>query len=303
MPLCTALPMLHESQQVRVCQVLSEIGWKAAAPALVALQSDAKASAGAREAAGVALRRMGVSATEAGPMWAMLAKECLVGGEGLVPHAADAVQVTWSYDPQHGLMPGTVPTAAYLDTMAQRFALKAMQANAQDAGAMATYLAAGLRLETAGIAGDGVAASTLVTLAGPAVGREVLSLGLSLQDLTVQRSAIRALGGMAGANGMVQGGSSNPLIACLDSASQRVRVEAALALAHAMPSTSFARCDTVVPVLAGGEELRPPRQDRLGRLPAGVVAHGRGFQDHLDAPDQIVGPEGLLQVRSEEHTS
>lgn len=265
LPLCTALPMLHESQQVRVCQVLSEIGWKAAAPALVALQGDAKASAGAREAAGVALRRMGVTATEAGPMWAMLAKECLVGGEGLVPHAADPVQVTWNYDPQHGLMPGTVPTAAYLDTMAQRFAVKAMQCNAQDGGAMATYLAAGLRLETAGVTTEGLAPSTLVTLAGPAVGREVLSLGLSLQDLAVQRSAIRMLGGMAGANALVQGGASNPLIACLDSASQRVRVEAALALAHAMPSTTFARCDTVVPVLAGA--LRS-----AGRPSAAVVA-------------------------------
>jgi len=48
LPLCTALPDMPPAQQVKVCQVLGEIGWKVSAPALNALASDVKADEGSR---------------------------------------------------------------------------------------------------------------------------------------------------------------------------------------------------------------------------------------------------------------
>ena len=253
MPLCAALPMLSGPQQIKVCGVLGDIGWKAAAPALVAVQASAESTPGAREAAGVVLRRMGVTATEPGPLWASLARACLTGGEGLLPYPSDAEQMTWSYRPDHGLMPKSVPTPAYLDVLAQHFAMNAMKLDSGDGAALATYLAAGLRLQSMGVdTGENfLAPADLVMVAGPSVAQQVLALAISIQDPGLQRGAIRTLASTGGASSLVQGGPSAPLVACLDSANQRVRVEAALAIARAMPTSSFARSDAVVPLLAG----------------------------------------------------
>ena len=253
MPLCAALPMLSGPQQIKVCGVLGDIGWKAAAPALVALQSSAEATPGAKEAAGVVLRRMGVTANDPGPLWASLARACLTGGEGLLPYPTDPDQMMWSYRPDHGLMPKSVPTPAYLDVLAQHFAVNAMKLDSNDGGALATYLGAGLRLQAMGVdTGESfLAPADLVMVAGPSVAQQVLALAISIQDPGLQRSAIRTLAATGGASSLVQGGPSAPLVACLDSANQRVRLEAALAIARAMPTSSFPRSDAVVPLLAG----------------------------------------------------
>ncbi len=262
LPLAAALPLVNESEQVRICQVLGEIGWKVAAPALVTLVENPKSYPGAREAARVVLQRMGVASSDAGALWAGLARECLVGGEGLVPHPADDHQLAWSFEPHGGMKPEIIPTAAYLNIMAKRFALRAMQLNPADGGALATFLAAGLRLEAAGLPVDGFTPSSLTLVAGPAVAREVLSLGLALQDAGLQRSAIQALAHCGGSEALLHGGDS-PILACLESSSQRVRVDAALALARAMPTASFRNSDAVVPVLAGAV--------RSGGRPSAVV--------------------------------
>ena len=253
MPLCAALPMLSGPQQVRVCGVLGDIGWKAAAPALVALQASPDSTPGAREAAGVVLRRMGVTATEPAPLWGSLARACLTGGEGLLPYPSDPDQIVWSYRPDHGLSPRTVPTPAYLDVMAQQFAMNAMRLDSGDGDALATCLAAGLRMQAMGLelGEQSFTPSDLVMVAGPSVAQQVLALAISIQDPGLQRGAIRILASTGGASSLVQGGPSAPLVACLDSANQRVRLEAALAIAHAMPTSSFARSDAVVPLLAG----------------------------------------------------
>jgi hypothetical protein len=267
MPLCVALPSLPGAQQAKICQVLGDIGWKAAAPALVALRAAPDAQPGAKEAAAVALRRMGVTATEPAPMWAALAKECLTGGEGLVPYPQDATQPLWSFDAHHGLMPTTVSTPAYLDVLARGFALRAMKVDSADGGALATYLAAGLRLEAmqVEVPGSRLTPSNLVMLAGPSVAQQVLALAIAIRDPGLQRSAIRTLSATGGAASLVQGGPSSPLVACLDSSSQRVRLEAALAIARANPTMSFARSDAVVPLLAGAVRSS-------GRPAAAVVA-------------------------------
>jgi hypothetical protein len=102
-------------------------------------------------------------------------------------------------------------------------------------------------------------------LAGPSVAQQVLGLAIAIQDPGLQRSAIRTLAATGGASSLVQGGPSAPLVACLDSSSQRVRLEAAVAIARANPSSTFARSDAVVPLLSGA--LRAS-----GRPAAAVVA-------------------------------
>jgi hypothetical protein len=286
LPLCIALPSLPPAQQTKVCQVLGDIGWKAAAPALVTLATDTKADASAKEAAGVALRRMGVTSNEPGPLWASLAKSCLTGGEGLVPYPQDPTQPLWRYSADHGLMPTTVQTPAYLDVLARGFAREAMKSDTNDGGALATYLAAGLRLEAmqVEVPGETISPSNLVMLAGPSVAQQVLGLAIAIQDPGLQRSAIRTLAATGGASSLVQGGPSAPLVACLDSSSQRVRLEAAVAIARANPTSTFARSDAVVPLLAGAMRAS-------GRPAAAVVAaqsedrsnfeqwlKGRGFE-------------------------
>lgn len=300
LPLCTALPDMPPAQQVKVCQVLGEIGWKVSAPALNALASDVKADEGSRDAATAALRRMGLTVSDPGPLWSNLARNCLTGGGVLLPYPQDPTQPLWRYDMHHGLMPTTVQTPAYLDVLAQAFAMKAMRADSANAAALATYLAAGLRLEAmqVEVAGAKIAPSNLVMLAGPSVAQQVLGVAVEIQDPGLQRQAIRALAATGGASSLVQGGPSAPLVACLDGSNQRVRLEAAIAIARANPSASFARSDAVVPLLAGA--LRS-----AGRPAAAVIAPqsedranfeqwlaARGFEVIASASDG----EGLAQA-------
>jgi hypothetical protein len=268
LPLCESLNGLPAGQQVRVIRVLGELGSKIAAPWIASVANAKGATSDVRQAASEAMSRMGVSSTDQNALWTSMARSFIVGAEGLLPYPAEMQQPTWRFDGDHGLMPKMVSTGVYCDIMAQRCALQAMNSDAGNGTALAVYLAAGLRLEaqeTATEVASPLSPSSLVQAAGPMVGRQVLGLGVEIGDAGLQLQAIRALSKTGGPTTLVSGSEQNPLIACLDSANRRVRVEAALAVARAMPSTSFPRADAVVPTLAA--TLREG-----GHLAAGVVA-------------------------------
>lgn len=268
LPLCEALSGLSAGQQVRAVRILGEIGSKTAAPWIASVAGAKGATTDVRQACTEAMARLGVSSTDLSALWTSMARNFIVGTDGLLPYPAEMQQPTWRFDADHGLMPKLVTTPVYCDIMAQRCALQAMSADAGNGTALAVYLAAGLRLESQATATEvpsPLAPSSLVQAAGPMVGRQVLGLGVEISDAGLQLQAIRALTDTGGPATLVSGSDQNPLITCLDSANRRVRVEAALALARAMPSTSFARADSVVPTLAA--TLREG-----GRLAAGVIA-------------------------------
>ena len=268
LPLCESLNGLPAGQQVRVIRVLGELGSKIAAPWIASVANAKGATSDVRQAASEAMSRMGVSSTDQNALWTSMARSFIVGAEGLLPYPAEMQQPTWRFDGDHGLMPKMVSTGVYCDIMAQRCALQAMNSDAGNGTALAVYLAAGLRLEaqeTATEVASPLSPSSLVQAAGPMVGRQVLGLGVEIGDAGLQLQAIRALSKTGGPTTLVSGSEQNPLIACLDSANRRVRVEAALAVARAMPSTSFPRANAVVPTLAA--TLREG-----GHLAAGVVA-------------------------------
>ncbi len=296
-PLCTALPQLPPGQQVRVCQVLADIGSKVAAPSLATLVAQAGVTQDVKEAATSALRRIGVAELDPAVLWTALARLSFVGGDGLLPYPEDPQQLIWSFDPSQGLMPTAVATIGYLDLMAQRYATHSMQMDSSGGAALSIYLAAGLRLQAMelGIGDDGgLTPSELTLAAGSTIAQQVLSLGIEIRDPGLQRSAIQALSMTAGTSLLTQGGERNPLVMCLDSGNRRVRAEAALALARAMPSASFSRSDAVVPILAGAL--------RAGGKPAAAIvsAHDedrRNFEAWLTAAGfEVLGSDASVSA-------
>ena len=285
-PLCDALPAIPASRQLVVCRMLGSIGNRTAAPWLASLAAASGSTPDVREAAREALRQLGVTASDPSPMWTSLAREYLVGGDGLLPYPSEAKQAMWSFDADHGLMPTVLPSEAYLDRMAQRCAVEAMKLDTQNGLALSVYLAAGLRLAgedpTKAEAGA-LSPAAMVMAAGPGVAQQVLTLAQEIRDPGLQISAIRVLGSTAGAAALA-GGGGGPLAAALESPNRLVRIEAALTWAAAMPTTSFRRCDSVVPVLASALRLggKPSaavlaEQDEDRRLLEGWLAQA-GFE-------------------------
>ncbi len=251
-PLCEALLQLPASRQLVVCRLLGSIGSRVAAPWLASLAAQPGVTSDVRSAAMDAMSRIGVGSVEPAPLWTSLARSYLVGGDGLLPYPSEAMQVLWNFDSDHGLMPRELPSDPYLDTMAQRCATQAMRLDDQDSLALSVYLAAGLRLAPEGTGSeDGeLSPQAMVMAAGPGVAQQVLSLAQEIRDPGLQLSAIRVLARTASAASLTASGESGPMNRALESSNRLVRLEAALTWASAMPSSSFGRCDSVVPILA-----------------------------------------------------
>jgi hypothetical protein len=264
-PLCDALPSLPSARQVTVCRMLGSIGNRLAAPWLASLAAAPSTTPDVRQAAQQALTQVGAASADPAPLWTSLARDYLVGGDGLLPYPSESRQAMWSFDPDHGLMPSVTGSDAYLDRMAQRCAVEAMKLDAQNSVALSVYLAAGLRLagDDPSRAPSGVLSpAALVMAAGPGVAQQVLALAQEIRDPGLQISAIRVLGSTAGASTLAVA-DGGPLAVALDSTNRLVRIEAALTWASAMPTTSFRRADSVVPVLAAAL--------RLGGRPSAAV--------------------------------
>ena len=264
-PLCDALPSLPPARQVTVCRMLGSIGNRLAAPWLASLAAAAGTTPDVRQAASQALTQVGAASGDPAPLWTALSREYLVGGDGLLPYPSESRQAMWSYDSDHGLMPSVTSSDAYLDRMAQRCAVEAMKLDAQNSVALSVFLAAGLRLagdDPAHADAGTLSPAALVMAAGPGVAQQVLTLAQEIRDPGLQVSAIRVLGSTAGASALAMA-DGGPLAVALDSTNRLVRIEAALTWAAAMPTTSFRRADSVVPVLASAL--------RLGGRPSAAV--------------------------------
>lgn len=259
MPLCAALPSLDPINQRKICDMLGEIGYPAAAPFLLELAQDTKTTADVRDAAERAFQRIGAKGTSVTAQFGELARRYFDGDESLVMYPREPLNNVWSFETFAGLVPTPVPTEVFTDVMSMLMSKRALRHDPANGRALALYVASDLRREnrlpsdrTDPIFGDSARSAAFFAMAaGPSVNQAVIGLGLDRGDTALIRDGIDALAQTAGPGTLLDPNAGRqPLLECLRYPERRVRYEAALAIANAHPTSTFPGDFSVVPILA-----------------------------------------------------
>ncbi len=266
-PLCVALGMTDEVTRKIIIDSLARIGYRQAAPYLAKVAEDSASSSEARAAARQAMSALGVSASQGlSQLFMELAEGYYKNIESLRADARRGTANVW-YLREGELRLVEVPTAIFNDIMAMRSCEEALSADAASSEAIAYWLAANFRreaklgLDVESDQPDALAAKDatrpdpyprsiyFARAAGPKYNHAVLALALADRDPGVALGAIAALAETAGEPSLVGGEAiKQPLVAALSFPSRQVRIKAALALGRALPKTSFAGSENVMPV-------------------------------------------------------
>ena len=314
LPLATALPHVDDRYQVIIINALADIGYPHAAAALVRVSRDEEATDVVGSAARRAIERLGWDDPEsinlAGlhvqmaedylrEMEHLRARPTLVDGQS---GETEDMQNVWAWDHHGGLVSQYVPTDLYWPVMAIREANEARLLSPRDSTALATFVAGNLRLENRLGERDVVlpvpdlerSPSFHATVNGPAVARDVLLMAIDQDDAAMARDALRALSLTGGASSLIGGSGREAITEALAYPDQRVRYDAALVVARAMPSKAFPGSARVIPllgsavyggagrqaiVIGGSPQARLAAASRLESLGYDVSAEG----DNWDA--------------------
>lgn len=295
LPLAMSLRDLDPATQRKVVGILTEIAWPTAIPFILEVASAEGAPVDVKAACDVAFAQLGGTSDSVSAQFEALARKFFDREDSLIPYPADAVNNLWSFERSTGLQAEAVATEVFCDEMAMAMARRALAADSSNGAALALYVAADLRRENTLGSDAGVSRYSpqfFATAAGASVCSDVLALAIDSRDTALVRDAIAVLADVAGAGRMTAGGARNPLVEALGYSDRRVRLDAAIAIANAGPSSTFDSHFLVVPTLASalGEQGQPRaavlggmNEDRsaiAGQLSAAgfaVVASGDGF--------------------------
>ena len=295
LPLAMSLRDLDAATQRKVVGILTEISWPTAIPFILEVASAEGTPVDVKAACDVAFTQLGGTSDSVSAQFEALARKFFDREDSLIPYPADAVNNLWSFERSTGLQADAVATSVFCDEMAMAMARRALAADSSNGAALALYVAADLRRENT--LGSDAGASRyspqfFATAAGASVCSDVLALAIDSRDTALVRDAIAVLADVAGAGRMTAAGGRNPLVESLGYSDRRVRLDAAIAIANAGPSSTFDSHFLVVPTLASalGERGQPRaavlggmNEDRsaiAGQLSAAgfdVVANGDGF--------------------------
>ncbi len=261
-PLATALPQLPPEQQERVVNTLGQIPYRTSLPFLYDLR-DTTQSAPVKQAAGRAISAIeggaaGTSATA--DLYVQLAENYFNRKSELTSFPGEDQQLLWSYDAGLGLVMTPILSGVYYDAMAMRMTERALALKAGSPDAVALWVSANFSREIRQPKGyenpvypsDRREAMYYAVAAGPSTSQRVLARAIDDRDTQLARRAIASIERTAGGAGLWSGDSARrPLLEALNYPNRRVQYEAALAIAAAQPSESFAGSDRVVPILTG----------------------------------------------------
>lgn len=317
-PLSIALPKLNPVAQGQVSQVLSDIGYPQAMPALKQVVESSKTDPTARRAAQDAIAN--IAANSRVTTGASAADLYLALGSGAYktatsnPAALDTYDldtdtgVVWSYDRKltvtggPGLIPVVVPGQIIGDVTAMQSAEAALALNPDLDAALSLFVTANLRRENRlpdgendrSYSSDRQEPSFYAMVAGPQRLHDVLATALDAQDSDLALDAIAALSATASLDAL------QPLVRGLGYPDRRVRFRSAEALAYAMPEESFDNDFRVVPVLGDAVRQGDSRialvvadsQDDRNELLSAIAS--QGFQT-IDGPS-VQAATGLVAV-------
>lgn len=306
-PLSIALPKIGPVAQGQVAQVLAEIGYPQAMPALRQVIENPATDPTARRYAQAAITAIAQNSRV--PADVSAADLYLALGDGAYrtattePGKLDSYDastdtgVVWYYDRKltvnggPGLAPIVVPGAIVGDAVAMQAAETALSLNPDLDPALSLFVMSNLRRENRlpqgavdpSYSSDRQAPSFYAMVAGPERLQEVLDRALDDEDAELALDAIAALSATASLEAL------QPLTRGLNFPDRRVRFRSAEALARAMPTNRFPNAFRVVPVLSDAIRqgdvpialVIAPEQDTRNQLLAAVA--GQGFRT-LDAP-------------------
>ncbi len=331
-PLCAALEGAEPETQRKICEVLGEIGYPSAEPYLLSLANVRETPEDVRQAAMRTYARLGGTSASAASQFAALARRYFDQTPALIPYPSDANNPVWEHSAAYGLVGTEIPTPLYCETMAIVTARKALALDSSSDAALSVFVAADLRRsalmrflgidatagaaesdESAGEASGGLpevlrsqyTAAFFATAAGAKIGQLVLGMAVDANDPMLAREAIAVLGVNASAGSLVTPASGrSPMVECLSFADRRVRLDAAMVLAAALPQVSFSNDSLVIPILAsmvksggsigaviaGTEEDRQALASRIKALGIESVVAGGTFSeaDSTIAPGQTI---------------
>ncbi|GAB4188800.1 MAG: hypothetical protein Kow00105_03390 [Phycisphaeraceae bacterium] len=268
-PLSAALPQLDPVPMGQVAQVLAEIGYPQALPAMKEVLELSDLDPDARRIVQVAYDALLTSTRQSADLSA--AEWYLQLGQSQYTtgtHEGDTLPgydasiesgLVWTYGRKIGLVPIIVPGEVFGDVLAMRSAKRALELNDSLDQALSLYLMANLRRENR-LPPDTVdpsypsemqPAGFYAMLAGPDRLHDVLARALEDHDAELALDAIQALASTAGTDALVHRGSAQqPLLQALSYPDRRVRFRAAEAFAKARPTESFPGAYRVTAVLA-----------------------------------------------------
>lgn len=308
-PLCAALPHLESDTARKVCEILGEIGYPSAQPYLLQLASNASTAADVRSAAARAYDRLGGTSQSASSQFTALARRYFDQTPALIPYARDANNAVWQYDTNSGLVGIEIPTAIYCETMAIQTATMALTIDPSSELALATYVASDLRravlmrllnvdpaasAQSASILASRYSAEFFATASGAHIAQLALGFAIDASDVLLARACIAVLASNGGASTLVTPSNGrSPIIECLLFADRRVRFDAALVLARALPQSSFSQDSLIVPILgsmvqtggtmgaviASTEEDRQALASRVNAMGVGSVTTGGSLSE------------------------
>jgi len=264
-PLVAALPWIDAESQRVVCELLGDIRYDHAAPALRELMLSESASTSVRDAAGRAYRQILSGELPLDVLYTDLARKYFEDAQSLIAYPFEATNNVWRYDMHVGLVGVEVPTVVFGQIMAMRSAARAVEFDANSDEAIALYIAANLRRARLlpadaedPIFGDSpYTPEFYATVFGPRIGQRVLSIAMDRRDTPLVRSAIQALAETTGGANLFHSSpdARRPLAEALQYPDRRAQYDAALTLARALPDFSFDGMQRVVPLLATAVRL------------------------------------------------
>ena len=259
-PLSQALSTLEETEQERVADILGQLGYPAAGPALIELAAQTE-NENVRWAAEQAIGQLnldaGMSPSEA---YFMLGEAYYEHRDQLTSFPGEGVQLMWSHSPETGLVPTAIATEVYHEAMTMRHAAKSLTLEPNAIRSLALWIAANFSREIdtqPGYANPAYPDTMREALyyavaAGPVIGEIVLSRALDDRDTALALRAIESVSRTANSGSLLElDGAQSPLVRALTYPNRRVQYEAALALGGSNPDRSFAGSERVVPILAG----------------------------------------------------
>jgi hypothetical protein len=268
-PLCVSLAMNDDVTKQVIIKALGQIGYRQALPYLAKLASDGKASAAVVGAAQEAMAAIGQAVGgDVSALFCELADGYYNSVESLkADPRSDTANIWFMQGNELRFIP--VPLPIFGDVMAMRCCEEALKVDANNAQAIALWLAGDFRRETRlGMnvesdlpdplsAKDGTRPEDFprsiyfARAAGPKYNHMVLARAVKDRDPGVALGSIAALRVTAGAPSLVGAQDlKQPLVQSLDFPNRQVRIKAALALGNALPRTEFAGAANVMPVLS-----------------------------------------------------
>lgn len=298
-----SLPVVVRQQ---VAQVLGRIGYTVALPYLKAQMEDEGLDDETRDVIGQAFdqiaKRVHVSReVSAAELYYDLSEKYYAGNASLILQSEADENLMWLVDGKGKLRYVLVPTEIFGDAQSMRAATAALRLDREMSKALSVWIAANFRRENS--LGMGVNDPTYgsemrsphyyATLAGPGHVSPVLSRAIAALDSELALDAIGSLRAVVGNDAVMEG---EPLLAALNYPDQRVRFEAALAIASAKPGRMFTGIGRVLPVLLsavrqtssvntvviGGDQLLTNELAGRVRLSGMEVWQGRSMSDVSD---------------------